>query len=76
MIKQKEKNRQVLKTAFPGYSGIFIQITFVVISQHRPDLHYGLHCLLLKEQRVPIWMHGIKFPLKNIFIHQRDGFTS
>lgn len=32
-----------------------------------------LAAILLKEQKKPVWMTGLSFPLKNIFIHHRDG---
>jgi 3-oxoacyl-[acyl-carrier-protein] synthase II len=32
-----------------------------------------LAAILLKEQKKPVWMTGISFPLKYIFIHHRDG---
>ncbi len=30
-------------------------------------------CLLLKEQKAPQWMTGIRFPLQNILIHNHSG---
>ena len=70
--KSKEQGLQVLKTAFPGTS----EFAFNSLCGDFPTSSgFGLWLasLLLKEQRAPVWMHGIKFPLKNIFMHQQDG---
>jgi hypothetical protein len=69
--KEKEKSRQVLKTAFPDTP----EFAFKSLCGDFPTssgFALWLACLLLKEQRAPVWMKGIKFPLKNIFIHQQD----
>ena len=68
----KDKNHQVLKTAFPDTP----EFAFKSLCGDFPTssgFALWLSSLLLKEQRAPVWMPGIKFPLKNIFIHQRDG---
>jgi hypothetical protein len=70
--KAKEKNHQVLKTAFPDTP----EFSFKSLCGDFPTssgFALWFASLLLKEQRAPVWMHGIKFPLKNILIHQQDG---
>ncbi|HLA58822.1 MAG TPA: beta-ketoacyl synthase chain length factor [Puia sp.] len=70
--KANQKNREVLKTAFPDTP----EFAFKSLCGDFPTssgFALWFASLLLKEQRVPVWMHGIKFPLKNIFIHQQDG---
>jgi hypothetical protein len=70
--KTKEKNYQVLKSVFPDTP----EFPFKSLCGDYPTssgFAVWLASLLLKEQRAPAWMQGIKFPLKNIFIHQQDG---
>ncbi len=70
--KAKEKNCQVLKTAFPDTP----EFSFKSLCGDFPTssgFALWFASLLLKEQKAPVWMHGLKFPLKNIFIHQHDG---
>lgn len=70
--KAKEKNHQVLKTAFPD-TPEFSYKSLCGVFPTSSGFALWFACLLLKEQRAPVWTNGIKFPLKNIFIHQRDG---
>lgn len=68
----KDKSHQALKTAFPDTPAF----SFKLLCGDFPTssgFALWLSCLLLKEQRAPVWMQEIKFPLKNIFIHQQDG---
>lgn len=70
--KAKQKNYQALKTAFPDTP----EFAFKSLCGDFPTssgFALWFASLLLKEQRAPVWMHDIKFPLKNIFIHQQDG---
>jgi 3-oxoacyl-[acyl-carrier-protein] synthase II len=70
--KTKGKNYQVLKNAFPGIP----EFAFKSLCGDFPTssgFALWFASLLLKEQKAPVWMHGIKFPLKNIFIYQQDG---
>jgi hypothetical protein len=34
-----------------------------------------LAVIIMKEQRSPTWMTGLKFPIKNIFIHHNNANT-
>jgi 3-oxoacyl-[acyl-carrier-protein] synthase II len=70
--KSYQKNYQSLKMAFPDTP----EFAFKSLSGDFPTssgFALWFASLLLKEQRAPVWMHGIKFPLKTIFIHQQDG---
>ena len=70
--KGKPKNHELLKTVFPDTPSF----SFKSLCGDFPTssgFALWLSCLLLKEQRAPVWMPEIKFPLKNIFIHQQDG---
>jgi len=70
--KLKQKNYLALKTSFPDTP----EFAFKSLSGDFPTssgFALWFASLLLKEQRAPVWMQGIKFPLKNIFIHQQDG---
>ena len=69
--KAKGKSRQVLATAFPDTP----EFAFKSLCGDFPTssgFALWFASLLLKEQKAPVWMHGIKFPLKNIFIHQQN----
>jgi hypothetical protein len=69
---EKNKSHQSLKTTFPDTPAF----SFKSLCGDYPTssgFALWLSCLLLKEQRAPVWMPEIKFPLKNIFIHQQDG---
>jgi 3-oxoacyl-[acyl-carrier-protein] synthase II len=70
--KTKEKNYQVLKSIFPETP----EFPFKSLCGDFPTssgFAVWLACLLLKEQKAPVWMQGVKFPLKNILVHQQDG---
>jgi 3-oxoacyl-[acyl-carrier-protein] synthase II len=70
--KAMDKNRQVLTTAFPDTP----EFAFTSLCGDFPTssgFALWFASLLLKEQRAPVWMKGITFPLKNIFIHRQDG---
>ena len=70
--KSKQKNYQALKTAFPDIP----EFAFKNLCGDFPTssgFALWFASLLLKEQRAPVWMQGVKFPLKNIFLYQRDG---
>jgi len=41
-----------------------------------PGFALWLAVLLLREQKSPVWMGGLKFPLKNILIHNQNGGAS
>jgi 3-oxoacyl-[acyl-carrier-protein] synthase II len=70
--RSKQKNYRAVKNAFPDTP----EFAFTSLCGDFPT-SYGfalwLASLLLKEQKAPVWMPGIKFPLNNIFIHQQDG---
>jgi 3-oxoacyl-[acyl-carrier-protein] synthase II len=68
----KQKSHQVLKEAFPDIP----EFAYKSLCGDFPTssgFALWFASLLLKEQRAPVWMPGIKFPLKNIFIHHNDG---
>jgi 3-oxoacyl-[acyl-carrier-protein] synthase II len=70
--KTKERNYRVLKNLFPNTP----EFPFKSLCGDFPTssgfaLWFAVS--LLREQRAPVWMHGVQFPLKNIFIHQQDG---
>jgi hypothetical protein len=70
--KTKEKSQQVLKIVFPDTP----EFEFTSLCGDFPTssgFALWLATVLLKEQRAPSWMHGIKFPVKNIFIYRKDG---
>jgi 3-oxoacyl-[acyl-carrier-protein] synthase II len=70
--KTKERNYRVLKNYFPNTP----EFPFKSLCGDFPTssgFALWFAALLLKEQRAPVWMHGVQFPLKNIFIHQQDG---
>ena len=69
---KSKQNYQVLKNAFPD-TPEFAYKSLCGDFPTSSGFALWFASLLLKEQRVPAWMHGIKFPLKNIFIHQQDG---
>jgi len=71
-VPSKQKSLQILKTAFPGIP----DFAFNSLCGDFPTssgFALWLASVLLKEQRAPVWMHGLKFPLRNIFIHQQNG---
>jgi len=69
---KSKQNYQALKNAFPD-TPEFAYKSLCGDFPTSSGFALWFASLLLKEQRVPAWMHGIKFPLKNIFIHQQDG---
>ena len=68
----KQNNLQVLKSAFPD-TPEFAYKSLCGDFPTSSGFALWFASILLKEQRAPDWMPGIKFPLKNIFIHQQDG---
>jgi hypothetical protein len=71
--KTKSKNHQVLKKVFPDTPAV----SFKSLCGDFPTssgFALWLSSLLLKEQRAPVWMQGLTFPLKNIFVYRQDGF--
>jgi len=69
---KSKQNYQALKNAFPD-TPEFAYKSLCGDFPTSSGFALWFASFLLKEQRVPAWMHGIKFPLKNIFIHQQDG---
>jgi len=69
---KSKQNYQALKNAFPD-TPEFAYKSLCGDFPTSSGFALWFASLLLKEQRVPAWMHRIKFPLKNIFIHRQDG---
>ncbi|HCL82884.1 MAG TPA: beta-ketoacyl synthase, partial [Chitinophagaceae bacterium] len=73
-INQDEPDRQLLKAVFPAKPFF----PFKSLSGDYPTASgfaLWLAALLLKEQKLPLWMQGPGLPLRNILIYHRSGNT-
>jgi 3-oxoacyl-[acyl-carrier-protein] synthase II len=71
---QDEPDEKLLTTVFPGKS-FFPFKSLCGDFPTASGFALWLAAYLLREQKLPSWMKGIKLPLNNIIIHHRTGNT-